>query len=1744
MWRSKHTGFAQSILYKVLLFSLLLCGGGKELCAQFYPIHAVVQWPSPQSPHLVDYYSGSRDRLIITLHNRDLQQPLLLARLRLQIKSNGFLAQTREELSYPQLELMAGVPTRLTATDLMPYLRPESLLINGRLRNGQFPTGFTEISVQVVDYYSQQVLSSWHTARAYLDSKQPPMLNLPQRDEQVAYRDPLFIRFQWYPRHQGLAGTEYEFVLKELPDNGAAPQAAFAYGNEIYRTRTRHTTLNYTHLEPILLPNRRYAWQVQAIARDGVDELGLFEHGGFSEIYWFTLNEDCPVPTGLKADPRYAKVDFSWNRVVGATGYMLACRPKTSKDIYEWSEVQSYGERMTLAQLKPGWTYEWRVGTLCTGDKPIYSAIQEVTLPKSNVDLLRDCGKEPPRPNLSPDPALDIQVGDTVTIGGDYPMVITQLQGLGDGWYSGRGTTRLSSIIELPRVALRFDRLRINIEKCQIDGLVEAIYADQPGGIADLDKIDDGGKRVQPSKLRIRERKVDFALGEMPEMSFDPETGELEMTDAEGKPQRIKLDLPEGGASASAFPMIITDSKGDSYQLSPDESSEVSSSGASSGTSSTEGRVGTKQGLKVERVERIGSFDASRLAQGIGPVRFEPSAQARYAFDSGTESWYQGSVKLDEYYKPFAKDYIAPWKLIPTGEQDVVAARYEGKKTIDLSRVRFATSPNSPALPAELHEESKTWSLKLPGTDAQSSYDVYAIYEGEVLGKLRVVSYPKQSYRVRLVSVNGQRVGDVSELSQHLNKIYQQVGVEFRLAETDAFQAELSNGHIRQDLKKLRDSYEEQHPLGKDEVCVFVLSSELSKSSKLEDVEGLMPRKSRFGYIFTGNSPNGKSLARTLAHELGHGLFTLQHSFDDEYGGKQSQDKTANLMDYTVGATKLVAFQWNIISNPAPFTALDRDKDIRFASGAVLTPNLDLTRVDRTSTLYVSNIYRNKLVQGTLPGFVLPLSGGTEEYYAWDGSSYRSTSSGESYTIESEAYTDVPIYLFYNLDKDCGKKAYVVVSYSDLSEVLELKKNRQIDAARRALLRLIHGKESSSKVVACIVSSEDPVEGAWREQSVSLDCSAEDVVALQKSYQDHLKTKLSGDIQELVSLLKQYRNEPCFFEHIGIDVRLKILSKLIRSDIDDSVWEFSFGKLSLGDSFFLDKLVLSTPKQDRLRLLRDGFIANQGKWIEIIFNKSKGFFNNDVTIADILPLVTGLASWVKQYYKELNIPISLGTIQNIGHPDLNEYSYPIASITPICIGVPNDGSGAYYTQQSDSGYTYELSLRSAFEGRLDSGRAIVSQKFLGHIVGTYLTSPRESIPRERLFNTELNLNLFEPVILLASRDYSALGIKAREEYVVPAFLAVIYQQLLNDKASWDKVRSAGNYLAIGAAALASPYTGGGSWAAYTTIGAGFVAGIDEALKDGRLKLGSSTEYDAKHKDFYQAWENLYNTAMVADAVANAPQLIRAISQVNLIYRAKQLCEISRAGNKKFFEYLSSLKSITSEGFEKLYKQYEIIKLTTKIEAPFIFNPKIAPHISNALGKANLKRIIKLNAKAALGAITPTELRELQDLCRRYLPVPKPGEMLRKVITLADVEKYYLHSEHLPSVWKFVAKAKDYEVSSAKNMIEYLRLDYKGTGFKSNEGFAIIEFPYLGETKIMHPFEVSNILTDNPAPYTNTGMSGSSRTIIPEYYLSKKIELPQGTQLTIYDQAGSQIRQYVLEITSNPEGKKEWIWHIK
>lgn len=1068
--------------FKVLLIFLILCWAGKQQgYAQYYPIHATVQWPSPQSPYLSDYYSGSRDRLIVNLLNRDLQQPLLFARLRIKIKSTGFLATSREEINYPMLELSANVPTRLTNIDLSPYLQPQNLQINGRLRNGQLPTGYTEFSVQVVDYYTGRTLSDWHTGRSYLDVKKPPILNFPEKDAQIGVTEPLYLRFQWMPRHQGLAGTEYEFVLKELPDNGAAPQSAFAYGNEIYRVRTRNTTLNYTHLEPILFPNRCYAWQVQAIARDGIDEVGMFENGGYSEINWFYLNDNCQAPTGLRTLPRFAKVDLSWNKVIGTTGYLVECRPKTKLNVYEWSSTRVAGEHLTLSQLKPGWTYEWRVGTLCTDDRPVFSGVSEFTLSKQNDELLADCGKEPVRKDLSQEPNLRIKAGDIVTIGGDYPMTITEVVPLGDGWYSGRGKTRLKTIIDAP-VALRFDRLRINVDNFQIDGTVDASYDEKKAKIANLDYVDDGGKDIKPATIRMREHKMDFTLPDIPQFTYNPESGALETIDADGNPQTIKIDVLENASYERIFPMLVTDNKGNTYQISPAEQNTEKGTGYDVET----GRKDEKIELNCERVDRVGDFNTETLSSKYGYIHFE-RGEGKYAFDDGQEKWYKKSVKVDRFYKPFAKGYIAPWKLVPTGENDVVTAKYDGLKNIDLKKVHFVSDPNSAALPAQLNEAEQTWTISLRSVSAGSGYDVFAVYEGVAIGKLRVVSYANQQHKVTLVPINKVRL-DKTTIEQGLNAIYNPVGVQFTVnvdermrgnydwetkTEKDSLLGVVSKsfwGYDKElketpEMLNLQKTYQQEAGI-LDGAYLFVLNGAKGLEGQNKDLLGEMPRKSRFGYIFTANSYNTTSLVRTIAHEVGHGIFTLQHTFDAEYG-KGTKEMTNNLLDYNEG-TDLVAFQWNVMANPAVFTIMDKANDGKLGKkGSIwLTPdwalfvydNSNITGKDTTIKVPNGTIYSIK-ENGKFYDYITELKG----FYH----------KGEQLQIREVDEQQIPastIIHFINWTEEACGRVYNAM-WSDVKQLIS-----DLRHAKKKTINFENGIFQKSDVVKCY-GSEDANKG-------------------------------------------------------------------------------------------------------------------------------------------------------------------------------------------------------------------------------------------------------------------------------------------------------------------------------------------------------------------------------------------------------------------------------------------------------------------------------------------------------------------------------------------------------------------------------------------------------------------------------------------------------------------------------------------
>ena len=1716
-------------LLKILLVSILFTFvEGQRLYAQYYPVHATVQWSSPQSPYLSDYYSGSRDRLIVTLLNRDLQQPLLFAKLRIRIKSTGFLASNREEGNYPILELNANVPTRLTNIDLAPYLQPQNLQTNGNLRNGQLPVGYTEFSVQVIDYYTGRALSDWHSGRSYLDVKKPPLLNFPEKDAQIGITEPLYIGFQWMPRHQGLAGTEYEFVLKELPDNGAAPQSAFAYGNEIYRIRTRNTTLTYTHLEPILFPNRRYAWQVQAIARDGVDEVGMFENGGFSEINWFYLNDNCQAPTGLKALPRFAKVELSWNKVIGTTGYVVECRPKTKLNVYEWSSTRVAGEYLTLAQLKPGWTYEWRVGTLCTDDRPVFSDVHEFMLSSQNDELLADCGKEPVRPDLSQDPNLRIKAGDIVTIGGDYPMTIIEAVSLGDGWYSGRGKTRLKTIIDAP-VSLRFDRLRINVDNFQIDGTVEASYDEKKAKIANLDYIDDGGKDIKPATIRMREYKMGFMLPDIPQFIYNPKTGELETTDADGNPQTIKVDVPENASYERIFPILVTDNKGNTYQISP---SEQSTEGTTNGVENE--NKDKKIELNCERVDRVGDFNTESLSSKYGYIHFE-RGEGKYAFDDGQEKWYKKSVKVDRFYKPFAKGYIAPWKLVPVGENDIVMAKYDGLKNIDLKKVRFVSEPNSAALPARLNETEQTWTITLKSVSSGASYDVFAVYEGVVIGKLRVVSYDKHQHQITLVPINEVKLDKIA-IEQGLNTIYNPVGVQFSVdidesmrgnydweveSEKDGLLSTVGKSFWGYD-KELKESTEmlnlqktyQQAAGTLDGAYLFVLNGATGLEGQKGGLLGEMPRKSRFGYIFAGNSPNTEEIVHTIAHELGHGIFTLQHTFDAEYG-KDTQGTTNNLLDYKDG-TDIAAFQWNVMANPAVFTAMDKAKDgeINLKEGEYLGFTPDGRVIQKRPKEY-AGIFDNDTSY-----FIYKFKDKNGSFYTWTGKNY-TNDKGETFEVPDIPVTGKVAVWANSKNPDCyvWYKFIHVKNYTS-KDFDKIKKQINVSTTDEWIADYVSGakpdcieKATEEKSHGILLSSINIGEDNKKN---TIDCNGnQNQLDLLKPLLDKVNKVTSSYSASETNKILEENYSPCLFEHIGIEKRIVILNNLLSGD--DSDWEFS-GDFNIGDRFFLDHLVNSTPEKDRVRLLKDGFMANNYKWLEILWKNSTGFWNNDVTTSDIIPLIGDLSEWVKAYYNQLSIPITTKTIDGIGVPGFSSYEYPVASVNPICLGVPDDGSTAFYTTNVGN-LPYVLEIYKKPSISISDGKFHFAQYFFGRLQGQVVTQAGKTVPQETFQEGNLSVSPFEPVVLIASRNYRELGIVSGQEYIVPAFVAAIYQQSLNDNASEQTLRSICNGIAITAAVLTAPYTAGGSWAAYTTVAAGFVAGVDEALKKGRLQLGKSDEYDSKYASFYDAWNVLYNTTLAIDALANVPQVIRSIRSLDLIISTKNVYQNAKTSKlaTKFEELWKSGKSATSVVSETVRATGKYTLASISKERGFI---DLLPNLlkKEGLTMDDFRYMMLKN----VNALTESEKVKLARI-RNAIPKPDANTVMQKVIPKDDINKY-LSGDYI-EVGGSVAIASDTKhLKSFEDYYYGLRLDYIGTKFHiSKNSCGVIRFKSKDiPGNIVIP--KGGTFDDWDYPFTATGFTSGNRGRlgIPEWNLLRRVKFNEGDEIWEVSNDGKEI----------------------
>jgi hypothetical protein len=94
----------------------------------------------------------------------------------------------------------------------------------------------------------------------------------------------------------------------------------------------------------------------------------------------------------------------------------------------------------------------------------------------------------------------------------------------------------------------------------------------------------------------------------------------------------------------------------------------------------------------------------------------------------------------------------------------------------------------------------------------------------------------------------------------------------------------------------------------KDAAYLFFVSNVKNKFEDNGDIAGYMPLQHQEGFIYENPEPY------IVAHELGHGVFNLRHTFDDAKF-VAARSSTENLMDYK-GGTELWKHQWGEIQDP------------------------------------------------------------------------------------------------------------------------------------------------------------------------------------------------------------------------------------------------------------------------------------------------------------------------------------------------------------------------------------------------------------------------------------------------------------------------------------------------------------------------------------------------------------------------------------------------------------------------------------------------------------------------------------------------------------------------------------------------------------------------------------------------------------------------------------------------------------
>ncbi|GHV14873.1 hypothetical protein FACS1894169_04680 [Bacteroidia bacterium] len=539
------------------------------------------------------------------------------------------------------------------------------------------------------------------------------------------------------------------------------------------------------------------------------------------------------------------------------------------------------------------------------GNAYAFSGIQYFTTDSKNTGSEYQCGILP-QVNISNKSPLQTALGtNEVFIAGDFPVTVLQSQGT-SGTYTGYGYIEVPYLADT-KIKVTFSNIQLNTDKQLIGGILETTYDVNESSLSYVSQGigETFGDRGVESVL------VDYTISEIQYVATPP-PGRIIITGNSGKGNND--DSGNGESSRQELPAgkdyAITDKEGNVWHV--DEEGNVTkgekvAEGGASNAQNTEGITGSGSNAQVSQY----------TAKGVN-VEWHETTETKYAYDTADKL-----PELKDKY-PTVKDadgntvYVS-YKAVVNRSEDVFGARITfTDEALKDRKIIFKTLKIGQEVVAQKGSDNN-YTLTLKGTMNYAEEDVIAvlmpndsIQKQQVIGSFKLVHLEPKEINVTLVPADEVSKGKLANIRKETNAIYSKVGVTINFNEDEVFDIKPyldGKEDILTEKNTLLSTYSSVQQAinnaygerNSDRYVLFVTNKESSTGQM-----GYMRLSGRFGYIF--QSPTSK----TVAHEIGHGVFQLEHPWE-KY--KISESSTDLLMDYSQG-TNLFHLDWKQINDP------------------------------------------------------------------------------------------------------------------------------------------------------------------------------------------------------------------------------------------------------------------------------------------------------------------------------------------------------------------------------------------------------------------------------------------------------------------------------------------------------------------------------------------------------------------------------------------------------------------------------------------------------------------------------------------------------------------------------------------------------------------------------------------------------------------------------------------------------------